>query len=585
MQTAAVDFETFYSSDVGIETQGVWQYCRHPEFDAYLVTIAASNGLRYCGRPESFDWSQISGEDWRWVSHNRSFDLPVYESLVEKDKIPHHFPAVWDCSADLCAYLGAPRALKNAAESLLKVTLSKDTRNKMKGKRWEDMTEEFRREVEEYAIKDAEYCLQIWEKFADQWPEHERWLSRETTRMCLQGVPLDRQAVRDSIERLKVLLWEAQQKLPWVEDDRPVLSPLALAEECRNAGITPPPSLAEDSEECEAWEKEHGERFPWVGAMRQYRKCNGLLRKLEAMNRRARTDGWMDYSIKYFGATTGRDSGGGGNLNMQNLHRSESYGVNIRSLIKAPEGHALIVADLSQIEPRCLAWLASDHDMLAFIKESPDLYEAQARAWGFWDKPQPLKTDTTGIRHLVKQLNLGLGYGMGIKRFADVTGLEQHEAARLVKLYRSKNPKVGVLWKKLENNLRSAIKKNSEYFEIELPSGRKLRYRHPNDNEGHLSAEIVRGGNYMKLKWWGGSLTENITQAMARDVFMEAVARMRRQNVEVILRVHDEVVAVARESEAEATKTLIETALSTPPEWAPNLPLACEAHIVRQYQK
>ena len=584
METAAVDFETFYSKDVGIETQGIWHYCRHPEFDAYLVTISTSTGQKYCGRPENFDWSQISGESWRWVSHNRSFDKPVYESLCTKGIIPALFPHVWDCTADLSAFLAVPRNLKGASEALLQAKMSKDTRNKMKGKRWEDMDEAFRREVEEYAIKDADYCLEIWQKYGDQWPDHEQWLSRETTRMCVQGVPINKTLVRDRIEHLKVLLWEAQQKLPWVEEDKKTLSPLALAEECRKVGILPPPSLAEDSEECEAWEKQYGEQYPWVSAMRQFRKCNGLLKKLETMERRTRPDGWMSYGLKYYGATTGRDSGDAG-LNLQNLQRAKSYDVDVRGLIEAPEGMSLVVADLSQIEPRCLAWLAKDEEMLEFIKASTDLYEAQARAWGFWDKPESLRSDTTGVRHLVKQLNLGLGYGMGIKRFADVTALPIEEATRLVHLYRKKNPKVGELWKRLENNLRMAVSKNAEKFYIELPNGRKLSYRHPNNNEGHLSAEVVRGGQFIRLKWWGGSLTENLVQAMARDVFMESVRKVREAGLSVNMRVHDEVVCCVHNDQAEEAKEFITQTMSTPPEWAKSLPLAAEAKITRRYEK
>jgi len=584
METAAIDFETFYDENVGIESLGVWHYCRHPDFDAYLVTISTSTGLKYCGRPENFDWSSIAGNGWRWVSHNRSFDQPVYESLVEADKVPHFFPAVWDCTADLSAFLGAPRNLKAASEKLLSAIVSKDTRNKMKGKRWENMDDDFRKEVEEYAIKDADLCLDIWMKYGDRWPENERWLSRETTRMCVEGVPINRSVVKNRIEHLKVLLWEARLKLPWVEDDRPTLSALALAEECRKVGITPPSSLAEDSAECEAWEKEYGETYPWVGAMRQYRKCNILLKKLETMDRRTRLDGWMSYGLKYFGATTGRDSGDAG-LNMQNLQRAESFGVNIRGLIEAPQGYSFVVSDLSQIEPRCLAWLAGDAEMLDFIAKSTDLYEAQARAWGFWDKPESLKTDTTGIRHLVKQLNLGLGYGMGVKRFCEVTGLDQKRAGELVALYRRKNPKVLALWKRLENNLRMAVTRSDETYEVELPSGRKLVYLEPNNNENHLSGKIVRGGKYVRMKWWGGSLAENLTQAMARDCFMSAVQRIRAAGVPIIMRVHDEVVCCVKDTDADVVKNLVEGIMKTPPEWAANLPLSCDTKITKKYEK
>ena len=120
---------------------------------------------------------------------------------------------------------------------------------------------------------------------------------------------------------------------------------------------------------------------------------------------------------------------------------------------------------------------------------------------------------------------------------------------------------------------------------MELPSGRTLAYRYPNNNEGHLSAEVVRGGKFLRMKWWAGSLTENITQGMARDVFMECVRKIREAGLNVIMRVHDEVVVCVHEDEAEKAKEFILDVMSTPPEWAKSLPLAAEAKITKRYEK
>ena len=174
---------------------------------------------------------------------------------------------------------------------------------------------------------------------------------------------------------------------------------------------------------------------------------------------------------------------------------------------------------------------------------------------------------------------------MGIKRFCEVTGLETHKAGELVALYRSKNPKVLALWKLLENNLRMSATRSDETYEIELPSGRRLSYRKPNNNEGHLSAEIVRGGKYVRMKWWGGSLTENITQGMARDCFMTAVERIRKADIPIIMRVHDEVVCCVKDNEVDVAKKTIEAIMQRPPEWASNLSLACETKITKKYEK
>ena len=85
------------------------------------------------------------------------------------------------------------------------------------------------------------------------------------------------------------------------------------------------------------------------------------------------------------GAHTGRFSGSGGNLNLQNLPRGEMFGTNLRHLVSPKKGKKLIVADLSQIEVRTLCWLAEDQSSLEEIKKSDDIYEAFAVRFGKWD--------------------------------------------------------------------------------------------------------------------------------------------------------------------------------------------------------
>ncbi|MFZ9725643.1 MAG: hypothetical protein ACO3EH_00420 [Ilumatobacteraceae bacterium] len=90
----AVDFETFYRTEktarktgtqpVTVEVQGNWGYCRHPEWEAYMVSIWAPD-VQFVGRPEDAPWDKIKGRIW--LSHNRNFDQHVFERLVEQGKI------------------------------------------------------------------------------------------------------------------------------------------------------------------------------------------------------------------------------------------------------------------------------------------------------------------------------------------------------------------------------------------------------------------------------------------------------------------------------------------------------------------
>jgi DNA polymerase I-like protein with 3'-5' exonuclease and polymerase domains len=586
MSIAAVDFETYYDSEVTIVTLGVHHYLRHPQSDIYLVAIATDTGIEFVGNPKDFDWTQISGPDWTWLSHNAQFDLPVFQRLQELEAgntCEVREIAAWHDTADLAAFLGVPRSLKESSNFLLGTKLSKDVRDKMKGQRWDAMTPEFREDVCKYAIDDAIYCLKLFTQYGHLWPEHEREISQMTRQMALRGVPLDVPGLKNDIEMLKTALWEYKQSIPW-KDDKALLSSVALREECHKHGLIPPESFAQGDVAAELFFKEHGDKFPWLMAVRDYRKASKHLSTLETMLKRERGDGWMSYGLKYGGAHTLRDSGDSG-LNLQNLPKGIVSGVDIRAKIKAPEGFKFAICDLSQIEPRVLHWLAKDHKMLKFIKEIPDLYEAQARAWGLYEKEGSLKKNDPALRHQIKQLALGLGYGMGAVKFASVAGVEPDEAMRLTKLYRDKNVLITKLWRDLQNMFDASINEKDEEFHMELPSGRLMRYRQISGNEFGARAKIPRNGKMMELGFWGGIFCENLVQATARDVFMHQCLQIEKAGIPVLMRVHDEAVCLVPEESAQEQLDQIISIMSTAPEWAEGLPLAAEGSLSEVYKK
>jgi hypothetical protein len=584
MNTYAIDFETFYSKDVSINEQGVWHYLRHPEQDIYLVSIAGTDGTRFTGHPKDAPWATISQGAPTWVSHNTGFDLPVFQRLQELGLAPKHLHlTAWDDSADLTAFLGYPRSLKEAAHHLLGIPVNKDTRDKMKGRRWEDMTPEFQAEVIDYAQADANNCLRLWLEHSHKWPEHERQISQMTREMAYTGVPLDRETLEKAKSALSDAVWQAEALVPWAKESS-ILSPLAVQAECLKVGIEFPGSLAQGDPDAIAWEEKYAEQYPWIKAIRNYRKANKHLKTVETMLGRLRPDGTMAYGLKYFGAHTGRDSGDSG-WNAQNLPKGLVAGVDLRSCIKAPEGHTLLIVDLSQIEPRVLHWLADDTKMLDLMRASSDFYDAQARGMGIWNSPEPLRTDPK-TRHLVKCLNLGLGYGLGAKKFQTLAKLEASEAERLVALYRGKNPLVTKLWRRLEDNLRkTAMTTGDHHAEVALPSGRSIMYRNVSTDHGGLTAEIPRNGKMLRLGIWGGVICENLVQAVARDVFMDRCLALQDAGLPCCLRVHDEAVIVVPKATAEEDFKRAVAIMTESTHWAAGLPLAAEGIISDTYTK
>ena len=578
----AVDFETFYSKEYDIQGHGMWHYVSDPQFDAYLVSVVGE-GISFVGHPSEFDWRQL--QDKVLVSHNSAFDGFVFVRLLQDGVIPKDVRfAEWHCTANLACYCGAGRSLQAAARALLDLDISKDERKWMKGKTWQDAVVAGKGDaIKAYALRDSEACLALWEKYSDRWPAKERELARLTMLCGWKGVHIDLPQVEDSIRKLKQVIFNAAEKIPWAgSDNATVLSPIALGEHCRYNGITPPASLSEDDAQCEAWERQHGEKFPWVAAMRDYRKANILLKKFETMRDRTRpSDQCMGFGLKYFGSHTGRWSGDAG-FNIQNLHREETFGVDLRRCIIARPGRKFVTCDLSQIEPRVLAWLCGDKALLEQLRAGVPLYEAHARQTMGWTGGN-LKKENARLYSLAKARSLGLSYSCGPDKFVAVArimaGIElsPYDAKATVTAFRQSNPRIVQLWNRLNTDFKRSVRAGS--YQIELPSGRCLTY-HRVSSEGGWTCQTQKGGTSVRM--YGGKLCENLVQAVARDVFAEALLRLASAGIDVVFHCHDEAIC---EVSIDTDPKEIERLMTITPEWLPGCPLAAEAVETEHYLK
>ena len=227
MNTCAVDYESYYDSELSLKEMSTWSYVYHPKFNAYLVAIHTKE-WKWVGHPSKFDWNRING--WRWLHHNANFDGLVTKRLQRDGVIPAHIkPAEIFDTADMAAYLKCMRALDKAALYLLDRKVSKGMRNKMKGKTYEDAVAlGWEPALLAYGGNDAELCYELWDKYHDQWPLDEQELSRLTRESGWRGMHLNVDLVEQSYQKLGNQVLDAERVIPWSDTDKPLNPPTTL---------------------------------------------------------------------------------------------------------------------------------------------------------------------------------------------------------------------------------------------------------------------------------------------------------------------------------------------------------------------
>lgn len=287
----------------------------------------------------------------------------------------------------------------------------------------------------------------------------------------------------------------------------------------------------------------------------------------------------------------------------------------VRAAIVPRLGRRFVIADWSQIEPRVLAWLAGDEEMLATFRRADagdagpeaDIYVMQAaRVFGL----DPAEV-TKAQRGVGKVLVLACGYQAGGGRFGTACaafGVEMPAgmtAMRAVESYRASRPAIAGrpdgLWARLHDAVgRAAIDgesgieigrgvivdgSTSGHVSIRVPSGGRLQYRRTRVVAGDYGPEVVWESPRGPRRLYGGSLTENVVQRIARDLLADALIRTEVAGLPVVLHVHDEIVCEVPEDDAEAAAPRLEQIMAAAPSWAYGLPLRAEAHVATRFGK
>ncbi len=273
----------------------------------------------------------------------------------------------------------------------------------------------------------------------------------------------------------------------------------------------------------------------------------------------------------------------------------------LRACFQAGPGNVLYAGDYSQIEARVLPWLAGAEHVLDVFRAGTDIYQAVA--------------DRMGVdRQIGKVAVLALGFQGGKRAFQSMAKnyavkVTDEEAEEAKVAWRQANPEAVAMWEGIQNAaLRACNNRQTsccdgrihfyldgpDWLVCELPSGRRLWYRKP-----HIVKKLTPWGrevdelrawgvdSYTK-KWtsyslYGGLLTENVVQAVARDIMAGAMLRLDAAGYPPVLTCHDEVV-----SETAADFGSVEefrSIMTVTPKWASGLPIKADVWKGTKYRK
>jgi DNA polymerase len=310
--------------------------------------------------------------------------------------------------------------------------------------------------------------------------------------------------------------------------------------------------------------------------------------------------------LNYYGAHTGRFSGGD-KVNLQNLPSRGN--TTIRKALTLPDGYEFIACDSSQIEARTVAWLAGQDDLIQSFAEGRDVYCVFAS----YIYNKPVTKDDGKERFVGKTGILSLGYGAGFAKFKEMLRIQakitidEYEAERVVRLYRQKYWKIVQLWRMCDHMLADMVAGRSgilcdllpyDSSGITLPNGLKITYpglRRKDSgyvyvNNPYTYRKLIRdriaGSSGDDIAWtniYGGKVVENIVQALAGIIVRDQMVRINLAGYFVAFQVHDENVCVVPSAVADEAEAEIIQIMSTPPEWATGLPIACEAGRANNY--
>jgi DNA polymerase len=588
----------------------------------------------------SIDWSRTAV-----LAHNAQFDVTIL-SWVYGIKPAFIFDT-----------LSMARALRGVEVGNSLATLAEAFELPPKGKAvhstdgmLESIPFHVEQELADYCRHDVFLCEQIFLRLIEGYPTKELKLIDMTLKMYTNPLlVLDKEMLAQAINEEKTTREGLLQRLNIHEAE--LASNDRFAEVLRQMNVEPPTKISKTTGQSAYALAKNDAHF--LALLNHDNEDVALLcqarMKVKSTNERTRAQRFLDIAergslpvpLSYYGASTGRWTAAKGSaINMQNLKR----GSFLRKAIMAPEGYVIAVGDLSQIEPRVLAWLADYQELINIFRAGGDPYARfgaeMFNIFGMTKDSHPVE------RQSAKSALLGAGYQLGWASFAaqlltgflgakpkrysrqeakqlGVTGLDVQKflswdenikkmeeiphtcsdldlaihclaAKAIIDKYRTASAPVVAFWELMGRLIEHSLYKGKEYRhkcltfrkgEIVLPSGMSVRYpdlRPDQDEKGRVQWSYADGKDGKRSKLYAGKVTNNVVQGTARCVMTDGMLRIGKR-YPVCGTVHDEALCVAPESEATEAKEYLLACMTVEPTYMPGIPLAADGGVHKRY--
>lgn len=607
MDLITIDFETYYDKDYSLRKITTEEYIRDDRFEVIGVAVKVNNDIT--------EWASGSHEEiyeylhtFNWansmvVAHNNLFDGAI---------LGWHFdihPKLFGCTLCIARALHGVEVGGSLAAVAKRYSVGAKGTEVLDaiGKRREDFSAQELDAYSDYCINDVDLCYELFKLMGKSFPKKEIHLIDRTLRMFIEPIlELDKELLADhlvDVKRRKQYLLDATGV-----DKKDLMSNPKFAALLEAEGVDVPmkESLTTGKQTYAFAKTDAG--FKALGQHENLHVQALVAARLGTKStlEETRTQRFIDIAgrgalpvpIRYYAAHTGR-WGGDDKINMQNLPSRGVDGKKLKKSIRAPAGYMLVDCDSSQIEARVLAWLANQQDLVDAFDKGEDVYKHMASdIYGV-----AVEDVTKEQRFVGKTAILGAGYGMGAQRFKEQLKAQSgvvislDESRRIINVYRDKNWKITHFWRACQNMLVEMSRNSRGSFgflntvkftttgldgRVHLPNGLYMRYDNLDYEQGERGPEF----NYMTRKGrnriYGGKVTENICQALARIIIGEQLLLISKK-YKVTMTVHDSIVCAVPKKEVKQGQAYIEQCMRYVPTWCKGMPLDCESGFDKTY--